>query len=138
MPFKKGNKFQTPGCEHYCAADDLRTPVIELRRIARVGGDNSRPDLKRCRMFRLLRRPFPDTRQLLGQGLGFHAVRHSIFSCSFKSLKRGANNSRSHLPDKFMIIYHETRLASSRAIAKSSARSGGSVWSSSTPRRSSH
>ncbi|MGA8694238.1 MAG: hypothetical protein WB689_10400, partial [Xanthobacteraceae bacterium] len=34
---------------------------------------------------------------------------HSIFSCSFKSLKRGANNSRSHLPDKFMIIYHETR-----------------------------
>ena len=24
-------------------------------------------------------------------------------------LKRGANNSRSHLPDKFMIIYHETR-----------------------------
>ena len=51
MPFKKGNKFQTPGCEHYCAADDLRTPVI-------------------CRMFRLLPRPVPDTRQLLGQGVG--------------------------------------------------------------------
>ena len=47
---------------------------------------------------------------------------HSIFSCSFKSLKRGANNSRSHLPDKFMIIYHETRLEARRRQPKAPAR----------------